>query len=1009
DLERQVFGGSDSELSSDEEEDIQQQQQIHQQKPLPPPPSRPTKPPRDEYESSEGGSEDEYVQERPSEPKPKKRIRKPAAVAAEDGEPKVTRKRKRKQPVETDLSELPPEQVQMEMKIDAILRGGKKPSRQRKKKNEEVLDSFADDEVARLREAMVNAADEDIRSNEDKMPATGKLKLLPEAMETLRKASLAQSMIDNNLLEAVRRWLEPLPDRSLPALNIQREFFNIIKKMEFIDSAVLKESGLGRIVLFYTKCKRVTPDVQRIANDLVSTWSRPIIKRSASYRDRIVPIAQDADVDMRAGEKLNAILARAKESEKGRVRENAVMIPQRSLGTYTVAPKTNGGINRGNVSVDVDIERRRKNAERMRSLTRKKGIRTVLRALSCRHPSFLSSMQSRRGTGLTPLAVIQPRRRSSLLSLNSAASPHTPRSCPSPSLPIFYPANRNSADSWNSSNPDDAEFDWKQDQVLLLSRTLDALPAHLVTPFNGPVPPSNLLDKIARGVSQAKGPLDWPHSIRATRVKLLELARTRAKEDAVVNQRRHVIQEEVEVVDSSHYSYFHDGEDKPLTADAVGPRRPAYRQSSMDFIKPSPAELKDNANIARLSNRLQRSDRIFPNPSYHPYSRIPRPQARSSSPSNSSDIPPLVNPATPSSSTLNSFSSLSSAPRLQRSVSTMSSGTLFSSNGSSDGMPLDTLPQRLGRSDSFSSGAPPAPPPKDLPPQRAGYKRAPSYGALAQEARDEAKATDRVHERKLSGSYPSSDEEEKARTTRAKKIKTKIGAPAVSSPVASEPPSSEPPSPARQGSDTTPSSPIVPIAKAPVPPAKDKMMSPKSKSAPEHGKVKSSPKALKSTKADKDKDSSSRPRPAPMNLQRNPSMFGAELPHLRNNNTGGLDLPLAPSSTFIPAPIVTKARLPSLSHSHSRVAPVPALTPSMDVDMSSSPPPLSPAPSLSPSSPTTQRVRTLRRVRRLAPARRISFSSLVAPGDEADADGEGEMTLSSGNGKGCLGSAFQLL
>lgn len=184
-------------------------------------------------------------------------------------------------------------------------------------------------------------------------------------------------MIDNNLLEAVRRWLEPLPDRSLPALNIQRELFNIIKKMEFIDSAVLKESGLGRIVLFYTKCKRVTPDVARIANDLVSVWSRPIIKRSASYRDRIVPIAQEHGdgVDMRAGEHLNAILARARGEEKGRVKRNAVMIPQRELGTYTVAPKTGAGIGRTNISVDADVERRRNNANRMRNFTRKVNLK----------------------------------------------------------------------------------------------------------------------------------------------------------------------------------------------------------------------------------------------------------------------------------------------------------------------------------------------------------------------------------------------------------------------------------------------------------------------------------------------------------------------------------------------------------------------------------------------------------------------------------------------------------
>jgi len=218
DLERAVFGGSDSELS--EYEDVQQQQVVALP---PPPPGRPK--PRDEYESSGGDSEDDYVQERPQSTKTKKRSslgRKPI----ESGE---KRKRKRKQPPPpVDFSDLPPEQankLRLDMKIDEILRS-KKSNRPRKKKaNDEVLDSFADDEVARLREAMNTAADEDIRSNNDKLPATAKLRLLPEAMDTLRKASLAQSMIDNNLLEAVRRWLEPLPDRSLPAHNIQREFF----------------------------------------------------------------------------------------------------------------------------------------------------------------------------------------------------------------------------------------------------------------------------------------------------------------------------------------------------------------------------------------------------------------------------------------------------------------------------------------------------------------------------------------------------------------------------------------------------------------------------------------------------------------------------------------------------------------------------------------------------------------------------------------------------------------
>lgn len=193
-----------------------------------------------------------------------------------------------------------------------------------------------------------------------------------ERIMTACRASLAQSIVDNNLLQGVRRWLEPLPDRSIPALNIQREFFPLLKKMDYIDSAVLRESGLGKVMIFYTKCKRVQPDIARTAGDLVSTWSRPIIKRSASYRDRVIPIAQEENAPSRpTGRSLNAILSQAKESEKGRVRKNAVSIPRSDLGSYTIAPKS-GGLMRGNaLSVEGDVERRKKAAERLRALTRK--------------------------------------------------------------------------------------------------------------------------------------------------------------------------------------------------------------------------------------------------------------------------------------------------------------------------------------------------------------------------------------------------------------------------------------------------------------------------------------------------------------------------------------------------------------------------------------------------------------------------------------------------------------
>jgi transcription factor SPN1 len=234
-----------------------------------------------------------------------------------------------------------------------------------------ALDAMADQEISHLRDLMLAAADEDATSNRDKMPATAKLRMLPQVMEILQKATLGpvlQSILDNNLLDAVTRWLEPLPDKSLPALNIQNAFFEALTKLN-IDTLSLKESGLGKVVLFYTKSKRVTAYIQRIANELISTWSRPIIKRSASYRDMEVQMATAEPAFASArNEKLSKILERAEADSPRKSRPNAVSIPTSSFGTYTVVPRS--GLTNSHTSVDMDTERRRKNAERLRSLTK---------------------------------------------------------------------------------------------------------------------------------------------------------------------------------------------------------------------------------------------------------------------------------------------------------------------------------------------------------------------------------------------------------------------------------------------------------------------------------------------------------------------------------------------------------------------------------------------------------------------------------------------------------------
>ena len=111
----------------------------------------------------------------------------------------------------------------------------------------------------------------------------------------------------------------------------------------------------------YTKCRRVTQSIQRIANELVSQWSRPIIKRSALFRDRQVPtINFDVEPSAGRGEKLNTLLARARKEDESEVRKNVVMISSTIRSVYTVAPKENAGLAKVNMSNNTDFERRRR-------------------------------------------------------------------------------------------------------------------------------------------------------------------------------------------------------------------------------------------------------------------------------------------------------------------------------------------------------------------------------------------------------------------------------------------------------------------------------------------------------------------------------------------------------------------------------------------------------------------------------------------------------------------------
>ena len=92
---------------------------------------------------------------------------------------------------------------------------------------------------------------------------------------------------DTNFLQHVKFFLEPLNDGSLPAYQIQREIFDALLRLP-IEKDTLMSSGIGKVVLFYTKSKRPELNIKRMAERLLGEWSRPILKRTDDYRKRHV-------------------------------------------------------------------------------------------------------------------------------------------------------------------------------------------------------------------------------------------------------------------------------------------------------------------------------------------------------------------------------------------------------------------------------------------------------------------------------------------------------------------------------------------------------------------------------------------------------------------------------------------------------------------------------------------------------------------------------------------------
>ena len=149
------------------------------------------------------------------------------------------------------------------------------------------MEDEIDEQLASLKVQMERACRADNEAREKNQPALHKLKLLPEVNAILNRNNVQHAVLDpdTNFLQHVKFFLEPLNDGSLPAYNIQRDLFTAMTKLN-VEKEALLSSGIGKVVLFYTRSKKPEPSIKRMAERLLGEWSRPILKRTDDYKKR---------------------------------------------------------------------------------------------------------------------------------------------------------------------------------------------------------------------------------------------------------------------------------------------------------------------------------------------------------------------------------------------------------------------------------------------------------------------------------------------------------------------------------------------------------------------------------------------------------------------------------------------------------------------------------------------------------------------------------------------------
>lgn len=134
---------------------------------------------------------------------------------------------------------------------------------------------------------MGRAASEDELSIAEKRPGLKKLQMLPEVLEMMAKKDMTRPLLEENVLSAIKRWIQPGSDGALGNVTVRLKLLEAVSKMNGdsgIDKDDLKKSDFGKLVMLLMQHKMETNEIKKLLKTLIEQWSRLIFDKSGDMR-----------------------------------------------------------------------------------------------------------------------------------------------------------------------------------------------------------------------------------------------------------------------------------------------------------------------------------------------------------------------------------------------------------------------------------------------------------------------------------------------------------------------------------------------------------------------------------------------------------------------------------------------------------------------------------------------------------------------------------------------------